>query len=672
MSKLLKKVSYLLLALGLCLNVIIVNSDIKNTENPVSNIISDFQFETDSTWLVMIYLDADVDYEWGPMDSVHELESGFIENSNVEVIFLLDRIDGADYSCEDWTETRLYRLRHDDDPHTIGSELIANWGERNMGDNATLREFVSWAQDNYPADKSALVLFNHGGALSGICWDWSSYHDHLTLDEVQQGMTGLHVDLVVAEACSMSYLEVAYEWRTFADYFAASEFSVVIEAYDYQNVLTELCANPSMEPWTLGELFGEKYVEGIPNSVFKTFSVINCSSLEKVKNELDILGTKLLSVLPSNITLISNLRREMNSLTMERDVDTGEMIEILKNGFTFNTSILSTLNSLELAYKEAVLYNTTDQTYYNFATGLGIFFPIDNETVFNWRDYFDHELSGDLTGLDFAQDTSWDEFIAEYVEIGPIQDPLYEVNVHDDELLELNQEYDIEMLYNETEIYFYRVMEAGTYNITLEIESGDPALSLENMEGNYALFTEFQFSNLRNPQQGNIEQISVPMKTGYIIVLIGSLTYFSDVTLTIVKSPAKAITLGQEVTGEFPPADGINPPNSVYSQYAIELEAGSYIIEIDIDYPAGIEVFIDSSTGYRYLEYRYGILGMDFKYNLNTTLLQTITIYFGSYAGSSEYTLKIRNAVEEKVSLSFIFSILAIPTIYIIAKQRKK
>ena len=319
-----------------------------------------------------------------------------------------------------------------------------------------------------------------------------------------------------------------------------------------------------------------------------------------------------------------------------------------------------------------MLYNTTEQKYFNFITGLGIFFPIDNETVYNWRDYFDHELSGDLTNLDFTQATSWDEFVVEYVEISPIQDPLYELNVHDSELLELNQEYEIELLSNETEIYFYRVMEAGTYNVTLEIESGDPTLSLENLEGYHALFTEFHFSNLRNPEQGNIEQISVPMKTGYIVVLIGSISPSSDFTLKIVKSPEKTITLGQEVTGEFPPADGINPPNSVYSQYAIELDAGSYIIEIDIDYPAGIEVFIDSSTGYRYLEYHYGILGMDFKYNLNTTISQTITIYFGSYAGSSEYAFRIRYAVEEKVSLSFIFSLLAIPTIYIITKQRKK
>ena len=326
--------------LGLCLNAIVVTSDNNSIDSSTSNLTPDFQPTAELSWLVMIYLDGDIDYEWGPMDSIHELESGFIENSNVEVVFLMDRIAGADHSCGDWTGTRLYRLRHDEDPHSIGSELIADMGERNMGDNATLREFVTWAQETYPADKSALVLFNHGGALSGICWDWSSYHDHLTLDEVQQGMSGLHIDLVVAEACSMSYLEVAYEWRTFADYFAASELGVVIEAYDYENVLTELCATPSMEPWTLGELFGEKYVEGIPNSVLRTFSVINCSSLEAVKNEIDNLGTKLLNVLPSNITLISNLRREMTSLSMERDVDTGEMIEILKNGFSFNASIL--------------------------------------------------------------------------------------------------------------------------------------------------------------------------------------------------------------------------------------------------------------------------------------------------------------------------------------------
>jgi len=650
----------------------VVTTKNNTLSNTISNQVAEFQPSSEVSWLVMIYLDGDIDYEWGPLDSIQELELGFSDESNVEVVFIIDRIDGIDSSNGDWTDTRLYRLRHDNDPMSIGSELVEILGEKNMGDNATLRDFVIWAQESYPADKSALVIFNHGGALSGICWDWTSNHDHMTLDEVQQGMTGLHVDLVVAEACSMGYLEVAYEWRTFADYFAASEVSMQIETLDYQGVMEELCANPSMEPWTLGEFFVQKYADNYQYDFYKAFSLINCSKLNEFMDELDTLGTKLTDALPTNITLISNLRGEMRTLLYDSTVDIGNMIDVLQDGFVFNSSITTTLNNLETIYNEVVLSNTTEEFNFPSITGLALFFPQDNESVLNWRDYLDHGIPGDLTNLDILEDTSWDDFLAEYIDIAPVLEPRYSANIHDEESLEMDFEYELELKWNVTEIFFFQVSETGMYNFTLEIDSGDPAISLSNIQNNYAIFTEFPFSNLKNPEQGNIEQINIPMKKGIILIQIGSFTESTTATFTITKSPPNVITLNQENTGEFSPANGVQPPSAVYSNYALELEAGSYIIEIDIDYPTGLEVFIISSTGYHYLNYRYGILGMDFNYILNTTLTQTITIYFGSYAGSSEYSLKIRTTVEENATISILFSMLAIPTVYVIVKQRKK
>ena len=670
MSNFSKKVKYILLISCLCLNIVVVSSNSNTSETITYPQKSAFQPNSDATWLVMIYLDADIDYEWGPMDSIHELESGFVEDSNVEVVFLVDRVDGADQSYGDWTGTRLYRLRHDDDPMTIGSELVADWGEKNMGDNATLREFVTWTTETYTADKSALVLFNHGGALSGICWDWSSYHDHLTLDEVQQAMSGFHVDLLVAEACSMAYLEIAYEWRTFTDYFAASELSVQIEAYDYEAVLRELCENPSMEPWALGELFGQTYYDSMEYSYYKTFSVINCTNLEEVKSEINTLGSKLLNIISENITELSNLRYEMRSDYLARTVDMGNMIDVLKEGFITNTSIVSTLNNLESAYFDCVLFNTTNPNFYSETSGLAMFFPQDNSTIFNWRDYIDSELQGDLTNVDFLEANNWVNFIADYVELAPVLDPLHSPEIHESSLLELDHQYELDLDWNVTDIYFFRSTEAAMYNFTLDIVTGDPAIGLSNLENNHAIITEFPYSSQMNPLLGNKEEISIPLKTGIVIVEISTLTVENEVTLTITKSDPKTITLNQNVTGEFPFAIGIHPPRAVYNNYAIQLELGSYYIDIDIDYPAGLEVFIVSETGYHYLDYQSGIMGEDFSYMLNNTISQTITVYFGSYIGSSKYSFIINSTVE-KSSISIFFSIIAIPFIYIIVKKQK-
>jgi hypothetical protein len=57
----------------------------------------------------------------------------------------------------------------------------------NMGDAATLASFVRWATENYPAEHTALVLWDHGGGpLKGACYDEKHKFDALTLKELDE------------------------------------------------------------------------------------------------------------------------------------------------------------------------------------------------------------------------------------------------------------------------------------------------------------------------------------------------------------------------------------------------------------------------------------------------------------------------------------------------------
>ena len=53
-----------------------------------------------------------------------------------------------------------------------------------MGDGVTLTDFINDAVAAHPADHYALIIWNHGGGLSGTAWDDSSGNDNLTLPEM--------------------------------------------------------------------------------------------------------------------------------------------------------------------------------------------------------------------------------------------------------------------------------------------------------------------------------------------------------------------------------------------------------------------------------------------------------------------------------------------------------
>ena len=81
---------------------------------------------------------------------------------------------------------------------------------QNMGDGATLAEFLRYGQENRPAQRYALILWDHGGGpLEGVCWDETADMDHLTMAEVtgalEEALTQ-KLDWIGFDACLMCSL----------------------------------------------------------------------------------------------------------------------------------------------------------------------------------------------------------------------------------------------------------------------------------------------------------------------------------------------------------------------------------------------------------------------------------------------------------------------------------
>jgi hypothetical protein len=124
-------------------------------------------------WNIMVYMAADNNLEQYAISDLNEMEgvSG-LDNSNVNLIVLVDRISGYSTDDGDWKGTRLYKIKYDSimtDTNIRSTRLsgmgLSNSGdadELNMADPANLTNFVQFVKTNYPATNNMLIMWNHG------------------------------------------------------------------------------------------------------------------------------------------------------------------------------------------------------------------------------------------------------------------------------------------------------------------------------------------------------------------------------------------------------------------------------------------------------------------------------------------------------------------------------
>ena len=131
-------------------------------------------------WTVLIFMAADNNLESFALKDIAELER-IGSTDNVNVIVQLDRAEDYVVTVDDWQDTRRFLIQagSDDDVETIESLELENIGETNTGDPATLADFAIWGIENYPAERYALIVWDHGGAWLGIATDDSADGDSL-------------------------------------------------------------------------------------------------------------------------------------------------------------------------------------------------------------------------------------------------------------------------------------------------------------------------------------------------------------------------------------------------------------------------------------------------------------------------------------------------------------
>lgn len=110
---------------------------------------------------------------------------------------------------------------------------LENLGDVSMVEQDTLRDFVKFAKDNFPAESYILVLWDHGGGVP-LGFGQDELHDG-KLTEIEMADAIRQADIkfesVIFNACLMGSLEVAKALSPYADYIVAAESPTWGSAY---------------------------------------------------------------------------------------------------------------------------------------------------------------------------------------------------------------------------------------------------------------------------------------------------------------------------------------------------------------------------------------------------------------------------------------------------------
>ena len=408
------------------------------------------QDDEEVTWTIMAYVAGDNNLEFEAVADVMEMEVYGSQNG-VNIIALVDThtlFEGTHWYYIGEGESHIDLEANEtycDCEQILGSECEAE--ELNMGDPATLQNFIEVSVAFAPADRYMLVLWDHGGGWYGVCWDESSIReednrtDRLTVHEFANAIkaaedsTGIHLDVIGFDACLMAMMEVAYECRDLADYMVASVTGIPFDGWAYDLFLDDLVANPSMSVLELCNHIVDGYVEyysfcagsGLGGWTAVTLSVLDLSVAEDFADAMDALSYEVADGLSSGDVarggLISAFQANTPAIEMYGQqfafVDLGYFAKNLADSYDCLSEEAQAV--VDLVDQIVVRCDWVSQVYGGaFRTsGLTIYLPC--AYYYTYVDYsYETEdeaaAAGELIyyGLDFVIDTNWDEFILDF------------------------------------------------------------------------------------------------------------------------------------------------------------------------------------------------------------------------------------------------------------------
>ena len=255
--------------------------------------------------------------------------------------------------------------------------LEKNLGSVSMTNPDTLSSFIRWCADEFPANRNALIFWDHGGgSVSGFGYDEKFQSSgSMSLAEIDKALTdgGVQFDFVGFDACLMATAENALMLTKHADYMIASEETEPGIGWYYTNWLTTLSKNTSVSTLELGKQIIDDFVEACAQKCkgqSTTLSIVDLAEVEAtVPQALAAFSNDTYELIRNNeYAQVSNARSDTREFGASSRIDQVDLVHLAKNMNTREG------NALAEALLGTVKYNRTSANMTN-SYGISIYFP---------------------------------------------------------------------------------------------------------------------------------------------------------------------------------------------------------------------------------------------------------------------------------------------------------
>jgi hypothetical protein len=352
-------------------------------------------------WAFIVFLNADNNLDSYGYDDVDEMgQAG--STPYVHIAALFDTYDGP--------AEVIYVTQG-------GYEVVEDWGEQDMSDWQTLRDFGIWAVQNYPARHYAFIMWDHGAGwkhsppkspiTKGFSNDdhGANYEISISNGDYAAAMAGItaelgaKIDIVGFDACLMGMWEVAKASAPYAHYLVASEETEPAIGWPYHGFLPGLVNDWEQTPLELASSIVDAYYN--ESSTDDTLSVIDLDTMAALDTAVSDLADALLAN-PASYATVDSLRSSTQSFYYSDHRDLQDFAERVAAEAGLEQAVRDAAAALVAQLEISIAYNRA-QSSHPGAKGMAIYFPASSMDAA----YTD-------VGAVWSQDTTWDEFLQDF------------------------------------------------------------------------------------------------------------------------------------------------------------------------------------------------------------------------------------------------------------------
>lgn len=254
--------------------------------------------------------------------------------------------------------------------------LERDLGRKSMVKPETLSDFIRYSKSNFPADRYALIFWDHGaGSLSGYGYDQNYPGDSMTLDEIGKALrsSGCEFDFVGFDACLMATLETAMVLEPYADYMIASEEVEPGIGWYYTGWISALSDNTSLPTTSLGKKLIDDYVDQVKKDTPRSQATLSLIDLAELKGTVPSSFAAFASstgelIDKQEYQTVSNARAGSKEFAQSSQINQIDLIDFAEK--------LGTRDAKDFAdvLRGCIKYNRLSSNITN-ANGVSIFFP---------------------------------------------------------------------------------------------------------------------------------------------------------------------------------------------------------------------------------------------------------------------------------------------------------